>query len=129
MLFKIPFLIAARLIIGISILLLLFHTLVILEIIPYNIVWGSRLNSYNEMIQFEVVALILNAGLLVITWIKIKNKRNAFISLLLWAYAGLFALNTIGNLLSKNMFEMIVFTPMTILLGLLCVRVALEKEL
>ena len=79
MLFKIPFLIAARIIIGLSILLLGFHTLVILEVIPYTIVWGSRLNSFDEMIQFEVVALILNAGLLVVNWVKVKNKHNAFV--------------------------------------------------
>lgn len=127
MLFKVPFIVAARIILGLSILLLGFHTLVILEVIPYTIVWGSRLKSFQEMIQFEVVALILNAGLLIVTWVKVKNKHNAFVSILLWAYTGLFALNTIGNLLSKNMFEMIVFTPLTILLALLCVRVALEK--
>jgi len=129
MLFKIPFNRAAQMIMGLGVLLLGFHTLVILEVIPYTIVWGSRLNSYDEMIQYEVVSMFILLALITLTWIKTKNKNNAFVSILLWVYVGLFALNTIGNLLSKNLFEMIVFTPLTILLALLCARVAMEREL
>jgi hypothetical protein len=127
MLFKIPFILAARIIMGLGVLVLGFHSLVILEVIPYTIVWGSRLNSYEEMIQYEAVSLILITGLIALTWIKTKNKQNAFVGFLLWAFVGLFAFNTVGNLLSKNLFEMIVFTPLTFILALLCARVAMEK--
>jgi hypothetical protein len=59
--------------------------------------------------------------------VKVKMNRLV-IRLALWAMAALFLLNTLGNLLSTNEFEKLVFTPLTLLLSLFSFRLALSKE-
>ena len=128
MLFKIPFKTAFIILLGVCFALLVFHSLILFQIIPYDIVWGGRLNSYDEMLQFEIVSLTVNAALIVLLFFKSKHKDNMFITIILWIYVALFAFNTLGNMLSKNTFELIVFTPLTLILALLCARVALERS-
>jgi hypothetical protein len=41
--------------------------------------------------------------------------------------AGLFFLNTIGNLLSNNQLEKILFTPLTTILFVFSLRLAIDK--
>jgi hypothetical protein len=113
-------------------LLLLFHLLVLFKIIPYKIVWGSRLNTDADMYRFEIVSLILNVIFLVIILIKAKllaiNLPGLLINILLWAMVALFLLNTVGNLQSKNKTEKIIFTPITILLLILSILLALTNN-
>ena len=37
--------------------LLVFHFLILLKIVPYNIIWGGRLKSNKEMYRFETVSI------------------------------------------------------------------------
>ncbi len=54
-----------------------------------------------------------------------KLKINpVIIKIALWIMAFLFLLNTIGNLFSENDFEKIAFTPLTLILAILCIRLA-----
>jgi len=41
--------------------ILIFHTLVFVQIIPYEIVWAGRMKSVEEMRQFESVSMIINS--------------------------------------------------------------------
>ena len=107
-----------------------FHLLVILKIIPYTIVWGSRLTNDQAMYRFEALSLSINllflwiglvkAGWLAEWWPPITT------TIALWAMAALFTLNTLGNLVSKNRFEKLVFTPLTVILAVSCVILALN---
>jgi hypothetical protein len=55
----------------------------------------------------------------------IKIKVNALLlKTALWIMAGLFLLNTLGNLTSLNQTEKFIFTPLTLLLFLLSMRLA-----
>lgn len=113
-------------------LIIVFHLLVLMHIIPFTIVWGGRLKNGTEMLRFEIAATIINA--LLITVIAIKGRYLKFnipskiITIILWLFVGLFSLNTIGNLLAKMTFETIVFTPITLMLAIFCLRIVLEQN-
>ena len=65
--------------------------------------------------------------------LKIKKKilkikiNPKVIQTALWIMVAFFIFNTIGNFLSVNEFEKLVFTPVTIILSLLSLRLALSK--
>ena len=111
---------------------IVFHLLVLTGVVPYTIVWGSRLTSNEEMIRFEVFSLLINGIMVTVVlmsagYIQAKVNRS-LLRFMLWAMAVLFFLNTIGNILSTNELETIIFTPLTFLLALLCMRLAIEVE-
>jgi len=99
--------------------LLVFHFGIFFKLIPYEIVWGGRLQNDQEMFVFESISIILNLvlGLLLLVKarkisVKISHK---FINAGLWVYFGLFVLNTFGNVLAETTFEKF-FAIITILL-------------
>ena len=53
---------------------------------------------------------------------------HVFIKVILWLMFLLFLLNTLGNIFSLNKFEQLTFTPVTLVLSLLSLRLALEKN-
>lgn len=109
--------------IGLNTLVILFHVFVLLEVIPYDIVWAGKLGSAEEMIKMELVSIFINLLLLIVLVIKIKwikwNIPEKLLNGILWVYIVLFVLNTIGNLFAKTMFEKLVFTPLTLLSAIL----------
>jgi hypothetical protein len=113
-------------------LIMAFHVLVIIKVIPYTIVWAGKLNSDLEMYRFEAISLLLNAIFLLavlieVNFIKITIPKK-FFSGLFWAMSFLFFLNTIGNLFSKNHLELIIFTPITALLCVFSIIVAVTNK-
>lgn len=120
---------AAHSIITILSLVVLFHLLVVMNVIPYNLVWGGRLENKTEMLQFELVSIGVNLLMLLVVLVKAGILRVALppklLTLALWLMFALFVLNTAGNLLSVNQWEKILFTPLTLVLALLCLRLAL----
>jgi len=111
---------------------LVFHFLVMLGVIPFEIVWGGRLTSRSQMLRSETVSVIVNLIMIAVVAIK-ANVLNVelpqiFIKVILWLMFLLFLLNTLGNVFSLNKFEQLVFTPVTLILSLLSLRLALEKK-
>lgn len=108
---------------------ILFHLLVLSGAVPFDIVWGGRLKTKEEMIVFETVSLILNGFMMVVIAIRGKflkiSRGEKLITGILWGMALLFGLNTIGNLFAENSWETIIFTPMTFILSVLSLRLAL----
>jgi len=98
---------------------LIFHLLVILKIVPYGIVWVGRLKSEKDMYRFETVSILINLIFLVIILLHAGlldfNFPTMILTVLLWIMAALFALNTLGNIVSKNRLEQMLFTPLTII--------------
>lgn len=87
-------------------------------------VWSGRLQADEEMYRFEIVSLLVNALFIFLTlihfqWIEISIPSE-ITRIGLWIMGILFALNTVGNLFSKNPFEKCVYTPITILLMGFC---------
>lgn len=114
---------AAKAIVIILLLVLLFHLLVLTGIIPYTIVWGGRLKTQNDMLRFETVSIGTNLLMVFVAAVRANWLRLSIpptpIRVGLGLMAGLFILNTIGNLFSTNRLEQIIFTPLTLLLSLL----------
>lgn len=110
-------------------LTILFHLLVLIKVIPYKMVWGGRLNSDSEMFKFEFISLFINLFFIGIILVKAKiielSVPDIILKSMLWIMFGLFCLNTVGNLLSKNKLEKLIFTPLTILLAILLLIILL----
>lgn len=94
---------------SISILAILFHILILLKIIPYEITWGGKLKTDEEMYVFETFSILVN-----LFFIFILLQKGLFIkpflekktvSIILWIFLAIFVLNTIGNLFAKTTFE------------------------
>ncbi|RYD56281.1 MAG: hypothetical protein EOP56_13185 [Sphingobacteriales bacterium] len=123
---------AIHTIITILSLVIIFHILVLTGVIPYNIVWGGRLQTKEQMVKFETMSILINIFMIAIVavhagYLQLPVNRTV-IRIILWLLAGLFAMNTIGNLLSTNSFEMLVFTPVTLVLSLLFIRLVIVKR-
>ena len=81
------------------------------------------------MYRFEMVSILINALFVVVILVQSKfieiGLPQKIVTYTLWLMTGLFVLNTLGNLVSKNKFEKRVFTPVTILLSVFSLWLAL----
>ena len=91
------------------ILLSVFHLLVVFSIIPSSIVWGGQTgNSTSNLVVLELVSLLITLVFILIIGV-------------------FFLLNTIGNITSAVIIENLVFGPLTLIMAILALRLALEK--
>ena len=98
-----------HILLGLLVVVILFHIAVIAKAIPYNIAWGGRLENDQEMYVFEAISILINLflGLVLLmkaSYIKFRFKKKA-IDVILWIFLALFVLNTVGNLFAKTNFE------------------------
>jgi len=128
---KISMQMAANITLIILLCVLIFHILVLVGVIPFNIVWGGRLENVSQMYLFETVSLLINLIIMSVVGMKvgyIKNYLNGkVINAILWFLVVLFMLNTVGNVVSLSALEAIVFTPLTLFSSLLFYRMAIEE--
>jgi hypothetical protein len=105
---------------------------VIIGVIPFEIVWGGRLADKSQMFAFEIASVIINLFMLAVIAIRASlikiNIGKRFINIVLWLMSALFLLNTIGNLLSNNELEKLLFTPLTFMLLIFSFRLAIGKN-
>ena len=110
-------------------IILVFHFCILFKIIPYNIVWGGRLKSDKEMYRFETVSVLINVFFLFASIVHSNFIRFDYplmiMKIILWIMTILFAINTLGNIFSKNKLEQRLFTPITILLTIFSLILAL----
>ena len=114
----------ARLLVLLLTAVVLFHILVLIGVVPFEIVWGGRLKSQAEMIRFEIVSITLNLFMIFVAchaagFIHILKAK--VVKWLLVLMAALFALNTIGNIVAVDPLERWIFTPLTAILAILCI--------
>lgn len=80
----------------------------------------------------ESTSLLLNlimAFVMIVRYRQItRNRKNAFVAVLIWLMVVLFGLNTVGNILAEEWLEKLIFTPITLVLVILCLRSALWKH-
>lgn len=109
-----------------------FHVLVLLKIVPFGIVWGGQIKDVYSLVVFEAFAIILTSFFIIIVAIKldyIKIKRlKRVASIGVWVMLVYFILNVIGNLTSEVTFERLIFTPITIVLTVFALRLAIEEN-
>ena len=112
-------------------LFLIWHFIILLKLIPYNLVWGGRLKSDKEMYRFEIFSILINALFVIVILVQgnflIIDIPKKIITYALWLMTGLFFLNTLGNVTSKNKLEQRLFTPITILLAICSFILALSN--
>jgi len=126
---SIPDMISVVLILLLSFLVLM-HVLILIKVIPYNMLWGSLLKSDQDMVRFESVSLVVS---IVFLWLAIEATGyiegivpSSWSGWILWVLGGFFALNTIGNLTSKNKVERYVFAVKTLALTSCCFYLAMQ---
>lgn len=123
---------AGRVLIGLLVLLMVIHVLLLLEVIPYDIVWGGNVKSVSQLYTFEISALLVSAIFLVIVAIRLdlikapKLRRAAGIGM--WVVFAYFGMNVIGNFTSGVSWEKMLFGPLSAVLALLSLRVAASRE-
>ena len=112
-------------------LLLIFHILVLLRLLPAEIVWGGQIQGVQaNLIILESVALVVTLLFMLIIAAKIgyvnAGKLSGAVNIGVWFFFVFLLLNTLGNLASGVAFENLVFAPVTILLALCALRLAIE---
>jgi len=113
-------------------LLALFHILVLLGVIPADIVWGGMVQGVpSNLVTLETVALLLTLLFILIIAAKTgyveAGRLSSAVNIGVWLIFAYLLLNTLGNLASGVSFEKLIFAPITILLALCALRLALEK--
>lgn len=127
---RIPFSTAKNATIAILLLVTLFNLLVMLGIVPYNIVWGGRLQNTEEMITFELVSIIINLLIIFIVLLKagrVLPSASKLGYVLAWLLPIIYFFGILGNLASTSAIERALFVPVTLLLFTFTLRIALEK--
>src|SRR5690554_5125726 len=94
--------IAIKILLGLLIVVILFHLAIITKAIPYDIAWGRRLQSDSEMYVFEAISILVNLflGLLLLMkggYMKLQFSEKA-LNIMLWLFFIIFLLNTVGNI-------------------------------
>ncbi len=127
---RIPEKFASNALLIMFILVMLFHVLVLLGIVPFDIVWGGQLKSKEEMIRFEITSIALNSVMLGIVMMQAGllkvNVKPIVLKVAFWCMFVLFAINTVGNIFSNNELERLIFTPLTLLLAVFSLRLAMK---
>lgn len=105
-----------------------FHVLVLAQVVPFQNVWGGRLKTVQEMYVFETISLLLNTFLIFIVLQKSGSVKRVLsyriINAVLYIFAGIFVLNTIGNLFAVQWIEKVLGTLLTFVSAFLCWRIA-----
>lgn len=100
---------AIKIMLGILCMVILFHVLIMVKIIPYNIAWGGRLQTDEQMYIFETTSILINLFLGFILLMKGRyityQFKNKTLNIVLWIFLVLFVLNTIGNIFAQSTFE------------------------
>ena len=90
-------------------IIIVFHSCILLKIIPYEITWGGRLQNDQEMYVFETASIAINLFLIWILLMKGDFVTYKFpvkvIHVILWIFVMVFVLNTIGNIFAKTLLE------------------------
>ncbi|MGB2129766.1 MAG: hypothetical protein ACPHXR_09850 [Flavicella sp.] len=109
---------------------IIFHSCILLKIIPYEITWGGRLQNDTEMYVFESISILINLFLAFVLSIKGNYLTEIIpmkiVNVTLWIFLVLFGLNTIGNVLAKTYFEK--FFSLLTLTSAILIWIALKKD-
>jgi glucan phosphoethanolaminetransferase (alkaline phosphatase superfamily) len=93
-----------------------------IEVIPYEIAWGGRLQTDEQMYVFETISILINFFLLFILLMKgryIKSwLKEKTLNIILGIFLILFIINTVGNLFAQTNFEKL-FALLTLMFSFL----------
>lgn len=120
-----------NILLGLITLVTTFHLCIIVKAVPYTVAWGGRLQNDSEMYVFETVSILINVVFAFVLLIKgeylnLQMGRKT-VNAVLWVFFIIFALNTIGNLFAKTLFEKS-FAFLTLLFALLILNILRKAD-
>jgi hypothetical protein len=122
---------AIKIMLGLLSLVIFFHLLIMIKMIPYKIAWGGRLQNDMEMYMFETISIIINFFLCFILLMKGRYVRSQFkgktINIILWFFLILFILNTVGNVFAQTNVEKL-FALLTLISAVLILKILRTKN-
>ena len=102
------------------------------DAIPTDFLWGGKMKSVSQLLNFEIVSLLTSSIFFFLLLIKSEwlnlPKLIGVARIAMWVVFVLFFLNTIGNVMATNSFEKW-FAIVTGLLSFLFLRIAIEKNI
>ncbi len=112
-------------------LLILLHILIVLRVVPYDLVWGGQIADASDLLGYEAAAFIIT---LLFAWVIAMRvgylpqpgALRWVARIGVWVVFAYYVLNLLGNLASGISAETYIFAPVTLVLALLALRVALE---
>jgi hypothetical protein len=113
--------------------LAVFHVLVLAKVLPSDIVWGGRMGDAPDinLVVLETTALLVTLLFALIIAAKAGYVRLPKLRMVVhigaWIVFAYFTLNIIGNLASSASVEKLVFSPISIVLSALALRLAIER--
>jgi len=113
-------------------LLTIFHILVLLNVVSPDIVWGGQAsNTKVSLLTLEIVALLVTALMAVIIAAKIgyiqAGRFKVAVNIGIWIVVAYLLLNMLGNLASGVSAEGFIFAPITLILALFALRLAIKE--
>lgn len=123
---------AARTINILLFLAVLFHVLTMSGIISMDNAWGGRVSDRQQFMMLELVSISIVIFALMIVSMRAGFMSRMFsistIKVLLWIFVVVFALNTIGNIMTIPAIEGLIGTPITLVITILMLVLALNKD-
>ena len=118
---------------GIFALLIVFHILVLSHVVPSDLVWAGEVSEdpYDLLVlELTVILLILLFGMVLLLKLRLiaQRKSGRAINIGIWIIFAYFIINTISNLSRGITTESLIFAPVSLILVLLILRLAIEKE-
>jgi len=111
--------------------LVIFHALMILGVLPADIAWGGRADAAGNVVLLEVVGLVVTLLFAAVVAAKAgylgARPAGRLVTVAMWIVFGYFVLNVAGNLVSTSSLERAIFTPVSAILALLALRVAMSR--
>ena len=113
-------------------ILTIFHILVLLNVVSPDIVWGGQAgNTEVSLLILEIVALLVTALMAVIIAAKIgyiqAGRFKVAVNIGIWIVVAYLLLNMLGNLASGVSAEGFIFAPITLILALFALRLAIKE--
>ncbi|RLC56184.1 MAG: hypothetical protein DRH89_06205 [Candidatus Cloacimonadota bacterium] len=127
----ISFKLTGKITITIIVLLIIFHVLALLGVVPSNVVWGGQIIDKATVIKHEILRLLGSFIFLAIILEKMnQNKITKFKKLSnvsFWFIYIYFIITSIAKLALAVTLERFIFIPVTVILSVLLFRLATEK--
>lgn len=92
--------------------LIMYHFLILTQLIDYHYVWGGRLQSSEQMYVFEILSIIIQSCILLFFVKTHPDTSKKFTSRIYLFLSLLFAFSTLGNVLAVSLIEQLLFTPL-----------------
>ena len=111
---------AGKILIGLSSGLIGFHIINMLGLIPVNVTWLGRVDADRTMLLMGLLSIFLNlivimCALVKCNYVSVPLLTSIIVTILPFVFWWLVG-NTIANLFSKSIFEVVIFTPILVIL-------------